>query len=251
MILNKDTTKTISFTFPLYIQIAEKLISQIESGELIAGAQLPPERLLSIELNVNRMTLRRALQMLESHGLLERKHGVGNFIAKPKIDRQLKTVFRFNSGIQNRGFTPGTKLISVDVIKAEQKISRDLSIPDSSQVYAILRLRSINRVPVMLESYKIPVYRFPGLDHYDLETRSIYEIIEYEYGVKIARSRQSLEPIIATSFEAELLEIKPGEPLMLEKRLSYDAENQPIEFGKDRYRGDRFRFISETSPMDI
>lgn len=103
----------------------------------------------------------------------------------------------------------------------------------------------------MLESYKIPVYRFPGLDHYDLETRSIYEIIEYEYGVKIARSRQSLEPIIATSFEAELLEIKPGEPLMLEKRLSYDAENQPIEFGKDRYRGDRFRFISETSPMDI
>jgi len=150
-----------------------------------------------------------------------------------------------------RGYIPGTKLISVKVIEAEPQLAKDLDIRGSSRVYDILRLRCINQEPVMLEGYKIPLNWFPGLHEFDLENRSIYEILETEYEVKIARSRQSLEPIIANSFEAELLKINLGDPLMLEKRISYDADDQPVEFGKDRYRGDRFRFITETSPVDI
>jgi GntR family transcriptional regulator len=103
----------------------------------------------------------------------------------------------------------------------------------------------------MLESYKIPVQRFPGLDRYDLEKRSIYEIMESEYGVPITRARQSFEPVIATEFEANLLKINIGEALMLEKRLSYDGNNLPVEYGKDRYRGDRFRFVTEAAPFTL
>jgi len=247
----KEASRSTTFTVPLYIQIAERLISRIESGDLSPGAQLAPERELSIELNVNRMTLRRALKVLESQGLLERRHGIGNFIANSKIDRQTETIFRFSIGMAKRGYIPGTKLISVKVIEAEPQLAKDLDIRGSSRVYDILRLRCINQEPVMLEGYKIPLNWFPGLHEFDLENRSIYEILETEYEVKIARSRQSLEPIIANSFEAELLKINLGDPLMLEKRISYDADDQPVEFGKDRYRGDRFRFITETSPVDI
>jgi DNA-binding GntR family transcriptional regulator len=32
---------------------------------------------------------------------------------------------------------------------------------------------------------------------------------------------------------------------MLERRLSFDASGRPVEIGRDRYRGDRFRFITE------
>lgn len=252
MIVTRESAGIPTFVIPLYIQIADELISQIESGELTAGTRLPPERELSADLKVNRMTLRRALQVLESQGLILRKHGVGTFVAESKIDRDMETIFRFSSGMQNRGFIPGTKLILVEIITAEQKLVKDLALSPGSKVYDILRVRSVNHEPVMLESYKIPLVRFPGLDQYDLENRSIYEIIEVEYGVKIARNRQSFEPIVATEFEAELLEIKPGEPMMLEKRISYDASNQPIEFGKDRYRGDRFRFFTQaTSPFDF
>ncbi|MGW8225498.1 MAG: GntR family transcriptional regulator [Anaerolineales bacterium] len=249
-LLNENSTSAL-ITVPLYIQIADGLISQIESGDLQPGTQLAPERDLSAELNVNRMTLRRALQVLQSQGLIIRKHGVGTFISETKIERQMETIFRFTSGMQNRGFTPGTKLIWVNTIEAEQKIAKDLAIPPHGRVYDILRLRSINQEPVMIESYKIPLTRFPGLEKFDLENRSIYEIIEVEFGVKIARNRQSFEPITATRFEADLLQVKVGSALMLENRLSYDAENQPIEFGKDRYRGDRFRFVTETPTFDI
>lgn len=249
-IVQKSST-TYAFSIPLYIQLAEGLIAKIESGELAPGEQLPPERELSDSLGVNRMTLRRALQVLESQGLIIRKHGVGTFIAEPKIDRQMVEVFRFTSGILNQGLIPGAELISFEEIASEPALAKDLAIPASSRVYSILRLRSINQEPVMIESYKIPVQRFPGLSQFDLESRSIYEIMEHEYGILIDRARQSFEPITASPFEADLLNIQSGEALMLERRISYDDMNQPVEYGKDRYRGDRFRFVAEAKPFPL
>ena len=251
MVIAQEPTSSYAFSIPLYIQIAERLIAQIESGGLSPGEQLPPERDLSGKIGVNRMTLRRALHVLESQGLIVRKHGVGTFIAEPKIDREMEVVFRFTKGIQKRGLTPGAEIISIEQILAEPVLAKDLDLSVSSPVYSILRLRSINQEPVMLESYKIPVQRFPGLDRYDLENRSIYEIMEIEYGVPITRARQSFEPIIATEFEANLLKINIGEALMLEKRLSYNGNNLPVEYGKDRYRGDRFRFVTEAAPFTL
>lgn len=244
-------THPLAYSIPLYIQIADRLVSQIESGELSPGDRLPSERELSEKLGINRMTLRRALRVLESQGLVLRKHGVGTFVGEPKIDRQMDVVFRFTRRMQNRGFTPGTEIISLDETAVDAALSRQLAVPVSSSAYKILRLRSINREPVMIESYIIPVRRFPGLDRYDLENRSIYEVMETEYGVRILRAHQSFEPVVASSFEAELLKIRVGAALMLEKRISYDQDDRPVEYGKDRYRGDRFRFVTEAAPFDL
>lgn len=241
----------LAYSVPLYIQIADRLVSQIESGELAPGDRLPAERELSENLGVNRMTLRRALRVLESQGLVLRKHGIGTFIGEPKIDRQMDVVFRFTRRMQNRGYTPGTQVISLDETLVDAALSRQMAVPVSSPAYKILRLRSINHEPVMIESYIIPVRRFPGLDRYDLESRSVYEVMETEYGVQITRAQQSFEPVVASSFEAELLKIRVGAALMLEKRISYDQDNRPVEYGKDRYRGDRFRFVTEAAPFDL
>jgi len=248
---NQSSNVSLAYSIPLYIQIAEGLISQIESGELAPGAQLPPERELSEKLGVNRMTLRRALRVLEAQGMLVRRHGVGTYIAEPKIERQMDVVFRFTSGMAKRGYTPEARLISFEQTLVDAALARELAVPVSSLVYRILRLRSINQEPVLIESYSIPTGRFPGLQAHDLEKRSLYEIMEAEYGVIIRNARQSFEPVVASPFEAELLQVETGAPLMLEKRISYDLQGQPVEFGKDRYRGDRFRFVTEAAPFDL
>ena len=228
---------------PQYIKIADSLINQIESGELEPGTRLPSERELSVLFDVNRLTLRRALSKLESQGLIIRKHGKGNFIAEPKIERQTKQLISFTNGIKRRGLAPGAKVINIEQRPVEAAIAKQLKVPVLTPVYHVLRQRMINQEPVMLEQLWAPVHCFPGLEKQDLNNRSVYEIMKSEYGITMTRAQRSLEPVIATKFEAEVLRIEIGAPLLMERRLGFDQNSNCMEFSKDLYRGDRFRFI--------
>jgi GntR family transcriptional regulator len=236
---------------PLYIQIAEGLLDRIESGELSPGDRLPSERELSERLGVNRMTLRRALGILESQGLLLRRRGDGTYVAGPKIERQAGQLVPFTRGMERRGYLPEARVVLFERRPVEAAIAKELGIPVSTAVYYARRLRLINQEPVMLESLVVPARRFPELERFDLSSRSVYEVMEKEYGVVVVRARQSLEPVVAAEYEAELLGIKVGDPLMLERRLGFDQQDRPVEYGKDLYRGDRFRFVTEIAPLEL
>jgi GntR family transcriptional regulator len=235
---------------PLYIQIAEALLAQIQSGELAPGDRLPPEREFSESLGVTRMTLRQALRVLESQGLLVRKQGVGTFVADAKIERKADRLDPFTKGMQSRGFVASARLILLEKRLANTLVARNLQIAISSPIYYCVRLRLTNREPTMLERFNVPVARFPDFDRHDLATRSVYEILESEYGVVVSRARQSFEAVVASEYEAELLGIEPGTPLMLEERIGFDQGGEPVEFARDLYRGDRFRFVTELALRD-
>ncbi len=235
---------------PLHLQIAERLLSEIESGDLKPGERLPPERTLSETLGVNRMTLRQALSKLETEGYLDRRQGAGTFVAQPKIERQAGRLVPFSRAMTRYGYKPGAKVVALEQHPASAAIARKLHIPASSALYLVRRVRLVNREPVMLETFWMPVRRFPRFERFDITRRSVNEIMETEYGVKVSRARQSLEPAVAADYEARLLGIEPGAPLMLEERLSFDQRGRPIEYGKDLYRGDRFRFVTDSAPLE-
>jgi GntR family transcriptional regulator len=232
------------------VQIAESLLDQIESGGLSPGDRLPAERKLSEMLGVNRMTLRQALQLLVLKGLLVRRQGAGTYVAEPQIKRDVGRLVPFARGIAHRGYTAGVKVISFERRPVDVSVAQELRLSVATPVYDVQRLRLINREPVMLESAVLPVYRFPNLEQFDLTKRSVYAIVEAEYGVRISRVRQSLEPVIATAHEAEWLSIEHGAPLMLERHVTVDQHRHPVAYGKVVYRGDRFRFMTETAPFE-
>jgi len=235
---------------PLHVQISESLLARIESGELVAGDRLPPERDLSEALGVNRLTLRRALRALESQGLITRRPGLGTHVATPKIERQAARLVSFTRGMQQRGFLPGTRLLSVEHVPAHAALAAVLQIGTGAPLCVIHRLRTLNHEPALLEQYTLPEERFADLEGHDLEGRSIYAILQEDFGVFIRRARQSLEPVSAGEDEAAVLGVTPGAPLMLEQRLSFDDHDRPVEHGRDLYRGDRFRFVTETAPWE-
>jgi GntR family transcriptional regulator len=236
---------------PIYVQIAGTLLNRIESGELVPGDRLPPERELSEMLSVNRMTVRRALNMLEGQGLLIRRRGDGTYVAGPKIELHADTLFPFTKGMQRKGYLPGARIITFEKKMADASVATLLGLPVSAPVYYIHRLRLINQEPVMLEVITIPAERFPDFEDYDLVSRSLFEVLETEYKVTVSQARQSLEPVLASEYEAQLLEIEPGAPLMLERRVSLDKNSYPIEYSKELYRGDRFRFVTEIASLEL
>lgn len=251
MAYNKRSINRFTSAVPLYVQIAESLLDRIEAGELSPGDRIPPERELSEMLAVNRMTVRRALNMIEGQGLIIRRQGDGTYVSEPKIERQAGQLFPFTKGMQIRGYKPGAKIITFEKRPGETSVVDKLQLRLSEPVYYVHRLRLINQEPMMLEEFIIPVYRFLDFERFDLAERSLYEILETEYGVTISHARQSLEPVVATQYEADLLDIEVGAPLMLERRLAFDQDGKPVEHSKDLYRGDRFRFITEIASMGL
>jgi GntR family transcriptional regulator len=241
----------LSPTAPLYSQIAERLTDRIKAGKLAIGSRLPPERELSQALGVNRMTLRQALHMLETQGLLVRRQGDGTYVAEPVIERQAGKLFSFTRGMTQRGYKPGGQIVLFAQRPVDAAMARNLRLRADAPVYDLHRLRFIEDEPVMLERFVISVQLFPELKQHDLAHRSIYEVMEKEYGVQVQQARQSLEPVLAGKYEAGLLGIKSGSPLMLERRVSFDKDGRPLEYGSDLYRGDRFRFVTEMASLEL
>lgn len=66
---------------PLYLQVADQLRAQIESGELTPETRLPASRAMAKQLGVNRVTIINAYTELEAEGLVVSRVGSGTYVA--------------------------------------------------------------------------------------------------------------------------------------------------------------------------
>lgn len=67
---------------PIYLQIKQHLYRQIVTGKLSPGKKIPSVRELAVQLTVNVNTVQRALQQMNSEGILYTKRGEGNFVTE-------------------------------------------------------------------------------------------------------------------------------------------------------------------------
>lgn len=227
---------------PAHVQIEEQLAERIASRELMAGEQLPPERELAQGLGVSRMTVRQALGSLAARGLVERGVGRGTFVAHRKLDHDLTRVAGLTERLERHGLEPGAQVREVVERNASWAIAAGLELEPGSPVIRVRRLRLGNGVPLVLEDSYVPGALFPGLAERDL-SGSLYALMRNEYGREPVRAVERLEPVVARAHEAKALKVEQGAPLMLVERTAYDVDGTPVEFARDRHRGDRARWI--------
>ncbi|MEZ7170771.1 GntR family transcriptional regulator [Sporosarcina sp. OR05] len=67
---------------PIYHQIEKQLKALIAGGHLAAGTPLPSIRVLSKDLEISVITIRRTYQDLEAQGFIQTVHGKGTFVAE-------------------------------------------------------------------------------------------------------------------------------------------------------------------------
>jgi len=75
------------------MQVYEALLNKIKDGSYQSGALLPSERELSALFNVDRLTVRRSLEMLVNEGLVEKKPGLGTWVRSlpPRLSGSVKS----------------------------------------------------------------------------------------------------------------------------------------------------------------
>jgi len=231
---------------PYYLQLMEILKEKVQKKEWAVGDQIPGEQDLCALYQVSRTVVRQALRELELEGVISRRKGKGTFISPPKISEGLvHKLTGFYQDMVERGLKPVTKVLHQNVNPAPEKVAHFLNIEPGSKVIEIERLRFIDNEPIHLVTSYIPYEVCPSLASVDFTNRSLYEYLEKEGNVFIAKGRRYIEAVLANDNEAKLLCIERGAPLLMLDSISFSEQDQPVEYYHALHRGDRSRFEVE------
>jgi GntR family transcriptional regulator len=230
---------------PLHHQVYLDLKSAIDAADYGPGDRLPPERELAERYGCSLITVRRALMELTREQRIERTRGRGTFVLHPRIDRDLVEPLSFSQEMRTRGFDPETRLVAARPESAVVAVAAALDLELGSPTLYLERLRKADGEPLLLEQVHLPAERFPGLLASDLEHESLYEILTERYATRVARARETFEPVLLRAREAKLLAQPRRAPALLVEGIALDADDTPIELSRTYVRGDRTRYYLE------
>jgi DNA-binding transcriptional regulator YhcF (GntR family) len=135
---------------PLYQRLQRALRSAIEQHLLKPEDALPAERQLAADLEISRITVRKAIDGLVGEGVLVRRPGSGNFI-NTRIEKNFAKLTSFSEDMRARGRTPR----SVWLKRSEGTVTPDeamrLRLSPGAAVYRFNRMRYADDVPMCLE----------------------------------------------------------------------------------------------------
>ena len=227
---------------PLYHQIENDLRRLIGTGNIPPDATLPPETHLCRAYDVSRHTIRKALARLVTDDLITRRAGRGTRV-KAQADRMAFSLDRsFTRQMADMGRTARSKVLKqvTDVV--------DETAPDALQDYVdtqclrLVRIRFGDDEPIGLQSSVILTERCPGLEKYDFNTESLYDVLSSAYRLVITEIQHTISAVVADEFQAELLRVELGAPLLLVKTTAFLADGEVIESTVSYYRADRYEY---------
>jgi GntR family transcriptional regulator len=237
---------------PLYHQLKEIFEERIASGEWAPGETIPNELDLCQQYGVSRGPVRQALDRLVQDGKVSRKQGKGTLVLPPKIEGELGGFYSFTSLIEQKGLQHSARTLSFEQAPASASAARQLDLPPGAPVYKIRRLRLANAEPLILETLYLPEAVCPGLSRDDLAAASLYRLMTGRYGVRLLRARQFFEPALADPYEAEILGLQPGAPVLFLQNITFSQDDRPVVLSRAIMRGDRVRYLVELSqPITI
>lgn len=231
---------------PLYHQLAELIRERIRAGELAPGDQLPAERDLAETVGISRMTARQAVASLVRDGTLVARPGIGTFVATPKLTYDALHLLGFTEETMRHGDAVASRVLEQALASPPAPVATGLALPPGETAIKVVRLRSAGDLPVLLETSFLPALVCPGLEREDLARHSLYALLELRYGLRLERSRQTIEATIANDYESGLLGVEVGAPMLLLEGLTYDDGGRPVEHFKAIYRADRSKFALES-----
>lgn len=231
---------------PLYFQLKEWLIDQIDDGDIAPGTQIPTESALMRDFGLSRGTVRQAINELVHEGRLYRLHGKGTFVSAPRVEHRMAQVLTsFAEDMSEQAIPFSSSVLNRSIQVADSRLASRLQIGPNEPVFFLERLGCAKGEPIVVAHTFIPIYLCPNLLDEEMKDCSLYKLLEQKYGIAPRRARRSLEPALADEYEASLLQIRKGSPIHLMETIAFDANGRPIEYSKLRFRGDRSRFVFE------
>jgi GntR family transcriptional regulator len=230
---------------PLHQQLYDFLRGKIRSGEWTEGQMIPTEPELINQYGVSRIVIRQVLNRLVNEGLIFRQQGRGSFVAERRLEEGLSRIISFTEDMRQRELIPKTRILFNGLVPAPEDIAEHLGIQSGDELAHLRRLRLANDEPMSIEEAYLVHRYFPGVLNEDYELVPLRETLQQKYGVRIIRARQVIRAVQATAEQARLLTTQGKSPLLLIERVSFSEQDQPVEFLRIYYRGDRYSLYND------
>jgi len=232
-----------SVPIPLYFQLKELLLSQIDQGDYPVGSMIPTENEISDMFAISRTTVRQAITELVSEGRLYRVKSKGTFVCQPKINQDFMQILEpFNDQIRRLGMEPSSKVLDFQKLKADEAVAEHLQLQKGADVYLLFRERYADGSPVVTVKTYIPCTACPSLMEHDFAVESLYGVLGRSDESRIHHVKRTVEAVEAAKEDAVLLGLKAGKPIQFFTSIGYNQDGKPIEYSLARYRGDRNQF---------
>jgi GntR family transcriptional regulator len=232
---------------PLWSQASESILEQIESQELTAGAKLPPERELCAQLDISRVTLRKALSHLVDQGILTASHGRGWFVAQPVAAREWPNDLEsFTTTAHRKHMRPSSLVLCQKVEPASLDEADRLGVPAGTPLLRLERVRLLNDVRIAVDRTVIPAGLVPSLATTDFASASLFAELR-AHGVELSRSVATIEARNADETLAAQLELTVGAPVLVLDQTIHAPDQRPLLASTVEYSGERYRLRTTLS----
>ncbi|NUR07978.1 MAG: GntR family transcriptional regulator [Nocardioidaceae bacterium] len=217
-----------------HVQVREYVRNLIQGAE--PGSPAPSERELVQHFGVARMTVRQALDALVAEGLLERVPGRGTFVARARIDVQVR-LSSYTEEMGRRGMKPDARTLLARMESAGPGVARALEIEEGDKVVHWQRLRLADGIPMCIEDAYLAESIVPRFLDHPLPDSLYAEL--HRRDLLPTWGEDSVDAALSRADEAELLGIDEGAPVLRIARRAF-AGNIAVEVSRSTFRADRY-----------
>lgn len=229
-----------------YLDLADALRARIAARDVGAGGALAGELELAREYGTSRVTVRRALDQLRQEGLVTSRRGAGWFAALDPVRQPLGRVTTVEAAVEAAGARPGRKILAFGFVDAPPSVADALKIDRDSDVLRVERLNLADDEPFALVTVWVRADAGADVSRADVERSPFYDLLPLR-GLELGSAHQTITAEVASAATARLLACPPGAPVLLCRRVTYDAAGVPTLVSEHRYPADRTTFEIEFS----
>lgn len=235
---------------PLYRQLADLLREPIISGTFAVGSELPKEAEIAERFGVSLITVRQALQSLESSGLIKKRS------AKPAVvtadSPQMALGWTFKNFNDMATFTQDSELRvkSYKLEPAPLSATQHFDIPRDEKCYCLRSVLAVGKQRKAQITTYFPTDIGSRLAREDFDDVLIFRTLQKRLHIRMAVAHCTVRADLADDYTVSELGVTKGSALLVVEMLYQDADQRNVEFSIARHPADLFS-ISYDAPNDL
>ncbi|UTW04525.1 phosphonate metabolism transcriptional regulator PhnF [Amphritea atlantica] len=230
----------------IYREIATQLRDEI-GARYISGDLLPSENQLAERFDVNRHTVRRAIDELVQDGLVRRHQGLGCRVVQKPIDYALHDRAAFSHNLNQIGLGLETEVLGRRITVLPDILAEQLALAEGTTVLEVQTRRFIGPDPVCLIRHYL--FDLPDDALGGFVEGSLHSYLLQHFDLELQRGSTRLRARMPTFDECNQLAISRGVPVMEVYTRNFCRQTGQLrEYSIARSRSDFFEYRVEPKP---